>query len=157
MQNHSPSEKILVRLMLEKFDQIVDVVEQLPTELANAKPGINGGNSPIQILIHCCGMMRRWSSTVNLGITIPRDRTGEFEVVLPRAQALIQASQAREAFESDLRLTDMQARPVALPADRTGDYFAQSCQGVLFHVLEEFCQHLGQLEITRDLLLEQTL
>ena len=27
-----------------------------------------------------------------------------------------------------------------------------TCEGVLLHVFEELCQHLGHLEITRDVL-----
>ncbi|MGO2051502.1 hypothetical protein CQ010_01915 [Arthrobacter sp. MYb211] len=153
MPSHSPSEQILVQLLLEKFDQIIEIIAQLPEELSNTRPGIPGGNSPIQLLVHCCGMMRRWSSTVNLGVAIPRDRAAEFTATLPTVQALAHAAAVRAEFAADLAQTEMQASPASLPAGREDEYFAQTCQGVLLHVLEEFCQHLGHLEITRDLLL----
>ena len=35
---------------------------------------VDGSISPCAILTHCLGMMRHWSSTVNLGRPVPRDR-----------------------------------------------------------------------------------
>ncbi|MFJ2352325.1 DUF664 domain-containing protein [Glutamicibacter sp. AGC13] len=152
MRSHSPSEQVLVQLLLEKFDQIIEIIATLPEELSNVRPGIPGGNSPTQLLMHCCGMMRRWSSTVNLGVAIPRDRAAEFTANLPTVQALAHASVVRAEFTADLAQTQMQASPASLPVGREDEFFAQTCQGVLLHVLEELCQHLGHLEITRDML-----
>ncbi|WP_313814188.1 DUF664 domain-containing protein [Glutamicibacter sp.] len=146
------SEQILVRMLTVKFDEILGVMTQLPENLLNEKLPVPRSNSPVQILVHCCGMMRRWSSTVNLGIPIARNRDEEFTIELTRGEALAAAHLAREHFVEDLKQTNMQAPPRAIPEGRESEIWLSTCQGVLFHVHEEFCQHLGQLEITRDLL-----
>lgn len=40
--------------------------------------------------------------------------------------------------------------PPANPRPGERHWFQASAHGVLLHVFEEVCQHLGQLEITRD-------
>ncbi|MCB1239949.1 MAG: DUF664 domain-containing protein [Tetrasphaera sp.] len=47
------------------------------------------------------------------------------------------------------------ARPgfAALSSNPPRDRAAQSCGAVLLHVYEELAQHLGQLEVIRDVLL----
>lgn len=75
MSSSAASEQILVQLILEKFDQLYKTVDDIPEELINSCLPIEGSNSPVQILLHCCGMTRRWSSTVNLGIAVPATET----------------------------------------------------------------------------------
>lgn len=86
---------------------------------------VDGSISPCAILTHCLGMMRHWSSTVNLGRPVPRDRDAEF-----RAAGPITAGLVAEA----------------------ADFMVTGCRAVLLHVVEELAQHLGHLEITRDVL-----
>ncbi|MGH3651868.1 DUF664 domain-containing protein [Glutamicibacter sp.] len=152
MDSPAPSEQILATLLLEKFDQLTEAFASIPQELANSVLPVGGSNSPVQLVLHCCGMMRRWSSTVNLGIEVPRDRDAEFTTVMDKEAALQLARDARKGFANDLALTAMHAAPVAAPPGRDGEYWLATCQGVLLHVLEELCQHLGHLEITRDCL-----
>jgi len=145
-------EQILVRLLLEKFDQLCETVNRIPEDLVNDCLPLDGSNSPVQILLHCCGMMRRWSSTVNLGITVPRDRDAEFSAKLAKPDALNLASETRTAFVADISRTELHQSPAALPPGREIEYWMSTCEGVLMHVYEELCQHLGHLEITRDFL-----
>jgi len=125
------------------------LVSVMDDESANWRPERPGANSVVALLVHCCGMARRWSSTVNLGVAIPRDRDAEFAAPMPVADVLGLAASTRAAFISDVRATDLGAAPVAVPADRE-DYWTGTCQGVLLHALDELSQHLGQAEITRD-------
>jgi len=152
MNSLAPNEQILVRILLEKFDQIFETVQDIPEDLVNGCLPMHGSNSPVQILLHCCGMMRRWSSTVNLGVEIPRDRDAEFSTTMDKSDALKVASEARTAFVADLARTQLQQAPAVLPTGRKIEYWMATCEGVLLHVYEEYCQHLGHLEITRDYL-----
>ncbi|RJN32153.1 mycothiol transferase [Nesterenkonia natronophila] len=143
---------VLVEFILHKFDELVDLAAQLDDDAANTTTSTRGSNSVVQLVTHCCGMLRRWSSTVNLGVEVPRDREAEFEVVMPVAEVLTLAAEARAAFLTDIERTDLDAAPVFLPPG-WNDFWTASCAGVLLHVLEELCQHLGQAEITRDVVL----
>lgn len=152
MPTESTSEHILTQLLLAKFDEILKLISELPESLVNSRLSVEGSNSPAQILVHCCGMMRRWSSSVNLGVPVPRDREKEFTIILPKTEVLTLARSTKKKFAEDLSHTQMQAAPAAPPAGRKSEIWLATCQGVLFHVYEELCQHLGHLEITRDLL-----
>ncbi|MGW9826522.1 DinB family protein [Brevibacterium pityocampae] len=145
-----PHVRTLVDFTLVKLDEIIDAVGALDDATANAVPPAPGANSPFVLLTHCLGMMRRWSSTVNLGIRVPRDRDAEFSAIGRVADLLISAAEVRAAFLADLTATDWNSPPVA-PATGYGPW-SQSTLGVLLHVFEELCQHLGHLEITLDLL-----
>lgn len=152
MNSSAHNDQILIKLLLEKFDQLFETVRGIPDDLVNGCLPMHGSNSPVQILLHCCGMMRRWSSTVNLGVEIPRDRDAEFSVTMDQRDALMMASETRTAFVADLASTQLRQAPAALPTGREIEYWMDTCEGVLLHVYEEFCQHLGHLEITRDYL-----
>lgn len=65
------------------------------------------------------------------------------------ADALVLSATTREAFIDDVRVTRLDAAPVAVPRDRV-DFWTGTCRRVLLHVLEELSQHLGQAEVTRD-------
>ncbi|QZY50883.1 mycothiol transferase [Leucobacter tenebrionis] len=153
MAEQTPSERILIQLILDKLDQLIASVGSLDDELANSALQVPGSNSPMQILVHCCGMLRWWSSSVNLGLPRMRDRDAEFETRLTVDEGLELASQARKAFLSDAAATELQRPPKAMPGGGDDDHhWLATAEGVLLHVLEELSQHLGQLEITIDVL-----
>lgn len=145
------SDEALERLILQKFDELLELVKGLDDEQANATL-TGSGNSVIQIVVHCGGMMRRWSSSVNLGVPIARDRAAEFQAHMTVDEATAMAAEAREGFVLDLRDTEHHGAPVVVPPGRD-HYWTTIRHGVLLHVLEELSQHLGQAEITRDVTL----
>lgn len=151
MPEHSPSKTILVQFILQKLDEVTALIKELPENLLNTAPAAPDTNTPAQILAHCCGMARFWISTVNLGADFFRDREAEFTAQLPRAEALALADETRRELVADLERTDMQSAP-ANNSPAQHHYWATTCEGVLLHVFEELCQHLGHLEITRDVL-----
>jgi hypothetical protein len=55
-------------------------------------------------------------------------------------------------FRADIVTAEPKARPRGGPATRPDELEFVSQGHALLHVLEEVCQHLGQMEITRDLL-----
>lgn len=144
------SDEALERLILQKLDELVELASDLDDQQANAVP-TTGGNSVVQLLVHCSGMMRRWSSSVNLDRNVPRDRPAEFTVTMPVDEALQVVTAARHGFVKDLKATAHHSAPLVVPQGRD-HYWTVTQHGVLLHVLEELSQHLGQAEITRDVI-----
>lgn len=111
-----------------------------------------GSNSAFALVAHAMGVMGRWGRTVNRGIVVPRDRDAEFTANGTVDEALALLDMGRARLHEDARAADPGAPPVNPPADRDGPAYAT--QGaVLQHIYEELAQHLGQLEVTRDVLL----
>ena len=134
------------------LDGMTRIVAGLGDDLANRRPDLPGANSPYQLLTHCLGMLDYWVGELIAGREVQRDRAAEFTATGPVAPLVERADRARARLRDDLALFRPSA-PVAaprrswMPADRE-----LSQEGVLLHVLEELCQHLGHLEITRDVL-----
>jgi len=134
-------------------EAMADIVGDLGDDLANARPHLPGANSPYAILRHCLGVMEYWGGQVVAGRTVDRDREAEFRASGPVAGLIADAREAQRRFRTVIVTADPKARP---PGDHptTGpDELEYTSQGhALLHVMEEVCQHLGQMEITRDLL-----
>lgn len=113
---------------------------------------VPGSNSAFALVAHVVGVMGRWGRTVNRGIVVPRDRDAEFRATGRVDEALALLEMGRARLHEDARAADPAAPPVNPPTDR--DRTAYATQGaVLVHVYEELAQHLGQLEVTRDVVL----
>lgn len=151
MPTSSPAGQLLLEFSLIKFDEITAIVASMSDTEAVRHSGLPGANTPYGILNHVLGMMRRWSSSVNRGIEIPRNREAEFTAVGSVDELLDRAGKTRQAFISDVLAVDFRQAPVQVPEGRE-IFWTSTTGGVLLHVFEELCQHLGQLEITRDLL-----
>jgi hypothetical protein len=138
------------------LDAYAVCVRELGDPLVNASvPSLEGSNSAFALVSHVVGVMGRWGRTVNRGIVVPRDRDAEFTATgtVDEALALLEAGRAR--LHEDVHASDPAAPPANPPAGRDGP--AYETQGdVLLHVHEELAQHLGQLEVTRDVLLTTT-
>ena len=140
-------------------DDALDSYAVLVRELGEAHvnetvPFLEGSNSGFALVAHAVGVMGHWARTVNRGIVVPRDRDAEFTATGTVAEALELLELGRARLHEDARAADPAAAPANPPAgpDRT----AYATQGdVLMHVYEELAQHLGQLEVTRDVLLSQ--
>ena len=139
----------------EALDAYAVVVRELGDPHVNASvPSLDGSNSAFALVSHVVGVMGRWGRTVNRGIEVPRDRDAEFTATgtVDEALALLESGRAR--LHEDVRACDPTAAPANPPVGRNGT--AYGTQGdVLLHVYEELAQHLGQLEVTRDVLLAQ--
>jgi hypothetical protein len=134
-------------------EQMADIVTDLGDELANTRPDLPGANSPYAILRHCLGVMEYWGGHVVAGRTVERDRAAEFRAAGPTADLAAAAAEARRRLRGDLVTAELGARPRGGHPTTRPDELELTSQGhALLHVMEEVCQHLGQLEITRDLL-----
>jgi hypothetical protein len=134
-------------------EAMADIVGDLGDDLANARPGLPGANSPYVILRHCLGVMEFWGGQVVAGREVERDRDSEFRASGPVADLIAAAQMAQRRFRVDIMLADLGAKPPGTHPTTQPDELELTTQGhALLHVMEEVCQHLGQMEITRDLL-----
>jgi hypothetical protein len=135
------------------IEAMADIVGDLGDDLANARPGLPGANSPYAILRHCLGVMEFWGGHVVAGRPVDRDRDAEFRASGPAAGLIAAAQEAQRRFRADIVTADPKARPRRTDPSMGMDELEFVSQGhALLHVMEEVCQHLGQMEITRDLL-----
>lgn len=137
----------------DALDAYAVITRQLGDSRVNAvAPGVAGSNSAFALVSHVVGVMGRWGRTVNRGIAVPRDRDAEFTATGTVEEALALLESGRARLHEDVRACDPSAAPLDPPTGRDGTAYAT--QGdVLLHVYEELAQHLGQLEVTRDVLL----
>jgi uncharacterized damage-inducible protein DinB len=132
----------------EAFDELTAIVVGLGDDLANRRPPLEGANTAYAILTHCLGVATYWSSAVNQGGVVPRDRAAEFTASGPVGELAARTQAVREAFRATVLATDFSARPANPPSRE--DFFVHRRGAVLMHVYQELSQHLGQLELTRD-------
>ncbi|QKE84149.1 DUF664 domain-containing protein [Arthrobacter sp. NEB 688] len=136
------------------LDQYEALCRDLGDDLVSARPEeLPGSNSAFALVAHVAGVMARWGRTVNRGRPVPRDRDAEFRATGTVEEALALLGRARRELVEDVRAATLDAPPAAPPADDPHAYPTQGA--VLLHVHEELAQHLGQLEVTRDVLLER--
>ncbi len=136
------------------LDQLAAVVTDLGEERVNARVDTPGANSAFVVVTHCMGVMRYWAHEVNLGMPVGRDRAAEFRAEGSAADLLDALARARTHLHEDVAACDPDAPPARVPDDLDTDRHICDSQGsVLIHVYEELAQHLGQLEVTRDVLL----
>jgi len=135
-------------------DQMTAIVTELGDDPANRKPGLLGANSPYAILRHCLGVMEFWGGQVVAGREVTRDREAEFRAHGPVAGLAAAAADAKRRFRADAATAQFTAPPRSEAHHSMGPGALEfTSQGhALLHVLEEVTQHLGQMELTRDVL-----
>jgi hypothetical protein len=144
----------LVSYVERTVDQMAAIVSNLGDDLANRRPTLPGANSPYAILRHCLGVMEFWGGQVVAGRQVIRDRDAEFRSGGPIAALVAATDAGRDQFRADAATADPDARPRGTHPDMGTDELETHTQGgALLHVLEEVTQHLGQMELTRDVLL----
>ena len=134
------------------LDGYAAICRELGDDLVNER--VDGGNSAFALVAHVVGVMARWGRTVNRGIVVPRDRDAEFTAAGTVEEALALLAAGRAALHEDVAAAAPDQPPANPPTGRDRDEPGLRSQGgVLLHVYEELAQHLGQLEVTRDVLL----
>lgn len=143
----------LVSYVDRAVGEMARIVAALGDDLANRRPELPGANSPYAILRHTIGVMDFWGGQVVAGRPVDRDREAEFRASGPVAGLVSAAGEARDRFRVSAALAEPGAPPRGTHAGMQPDELEVRTQGhALLHVLEEVTQHLGQLELTRDLL-----
>jgi Protein of unknown function (DUF664) len=135
------------------LDGMCRIAVELGDDLANRRPQIPGANTPYALVIHCLGVANYWAGALVAGRQVRRDRDAEFVAAGPVAQLGPLVERGKAQLAADVA-TAVDAAP--LRAQPAGGYEAPpqplTQGGVLLHVLEELCQHHGQMEIIRDAL-----
>jgi hypothetical protein len=129
------------------------IVGALGDELANEAPAVPDANTPYAILTHCLGVMEYWAGATVAGRSIKRDRAAEFTAQGDVVGLLERTEAARRRLHEDVEglvALDVPAQVVRDPDDPVP--YSETKGAVLLHILEELFQHLGQMEITRDML-----
>ena len=132
------------------LDGMVRIVTDLGDDLASTRPDLPGANSPYAILTHCLGVMEYWGGHVVAGRPNERDRDAEFQATCAVSDLVDRVGRARDRLAADATEAKPTARPANPPDERDPTTATQG--GVLLHIYEELAQHLGQMEITRDVL-----
>lgn len=136
------------------LDGYAAIARQLGDDLVNERlADVPGANTASGLIAHAAGVIGRWGSTVNLGVVVPRDRDAEFLATGTVADSLAVLDAARARLHADARAASPRHAPANPPPPEDHPDFDATQGDVLLHVYEELAQHLGQLEVTRDVLL----
>jgi hypothetical protein len=137
----------------QALDAMVTIVGELGDERASRRPALEGANSPYAILTHCLGVMEDWGGDMVAGRPIERDREAEFRAEGSVADLAEATAAARRQLELDMTDLEPLAAPRGIPDPGDLETPMGTTQGgVLLHIFEELLQHLGQMEISRDIL-----
>jgi hypothetical protein len=143
----------LISYVERALDEMGGILTGLGDELASRRPDLPGANSPYAILRHCLGVMDFWGGQVVAGRTVDRDRDAEFRASGPVAPLIEATAEAKVRFRANAAAAEPDAAVRgAHPSKAAGDLEFVSQGSSLLHVLEEIMQHLGQMELTRDVL-----
>jgi hypothetical protein len=138
----------------EALRQAVEAAASLGDDLVNARPDLPGANSPFAIVTHVLGVMEWWGGHAIAGRPVERDRDAEFVATGTVAELVERVRAARAQLAADLATLDPTAPPRGeLEPDDAALALGRTQAGVTLHVYEELAQHLGQLQLTRDVLL----
>lgn len=130
------------------------VLEDLDPADLGRRPPLPGANSPYAIVHHCVEMSRWWLGAFGCGLDLPRDRSAEFVAEGERAQLLARVEQVRidtigwtkQMLQQGVAGRDAQGTTAST------DLQTVTPQWVVLHVVHELAQHLGHLQLTRDVL-----
>jgi len=132
---------------------MVGILRDLGDDGANRHADLPGANSPYAIVTHCLGVMEYWGGHVVAGRSIERDRDAEFTARGAVAPLADRVTRARVQLAADLAGLDPTAPPRGdVDDDDAAIPLGRSQGGAVLHILEELTQHLGQMEMTRDVL-----
>jgi uncharacterized damage-inducible protein DinB len=135
------------------LDGMCRIAVDLGDDLANRRPEIPGANTPHGLLIHCLGVANYWAGALVAGRRVERDRDAEFLATGPVARLGPLVEQAKAQLAEDIAGAVPEAPLRRQPdAEYQGPPQPLTQGSVLLHVLEELCQHHGQMEVIRDAL-----
>lgn len=138
----------------QALDEMVGIVHGLGDDVASTRPELPGANSPYAILTHCLGVMEFWGGYMVADRPIERDRDAEFRAAGRVEELVERTAAARRRLAADIAAGDPSAPPRHDPVypDDADTPIGRTQAGVLLHVLRELTQHLGQMEVSRDVL-----
>jgi hypothetical protein len=143
------------------LERVCACLEGLDAAQLNWRPPMHDANSAYVIAAHTLGNARAWVLGIACGWPVERDRPAEFQASAPDAADLT-AQQGRLSSDIDAGLAAL--APSALdkrllpPRSLWGEGEPEeiSVRKALLGVVEHASIHLGQLQITRDLALQES-
>lgn len=137
------------------LSSMTEILRGLGDELANTRPNLPGANSPYAIVYHCVAVIEHWAGSVIAGLKISRDRAAEFTAEGRVDDLITRVDDVRARLPEwvDIALREGIRDRAAIGSTRP-EALAATPEWVLTHVVRELAQHLGQLELTRDVLLQ---
>lgn len=153
-EDRNASYNAVVSIAQESLTAIEDILAGMSSEQANRVPDLAGANSPYAIGTHCVGMVEYWGGSVIAGLGIPRDRDVEFQAVGDPQVLRAEIARIRQRFAewAAIGMSEGPRDRSAVGTTRSETVRTASATWMLLHVVRELAQHLGQLEITRDIL-----
>ena len=146
----------LVRQIRATIDRTIERLEGLDEAQLNRVPALDGANSPYVIAVHVLGNARAWVLGIAAGQPLHRDRPAEFassgKPIDLRHLWTELAPELERAVEG-LKPGALERRLV--PSNELwgeGVPHEVSVREALLHVVEHASIHLGQLQVTLDLM-----
>jgi hypothetical protein len=144
--------------MNRALDGMVGIVEELGNTRVNLRPDFPGANSPYVILYHAVCCTHFWCGAVLAGRRVSRDRDAEFQAKGAVADLRKAVQDLKKQIPKDLeqvRGDQTLTYPDGLLLRHVQRGVRDWSQGkALIHAYEELAQHFGQMEITRDILMQ---
>ena len=141
----------LLSIANEVLDGYVSALRSLDDDTVNRSPVPGIVNSAFALVKHIHGMSRFWGGSVISGLDFPRDRAAEFraEGAVDEAVQLVGEIRAELPMWADNAARHGVLDPSAKGTSRT-DVADVGPEWILAHMVRELAQHLGQLEVCRD-------
>ena len=136
--------------------RVCGTLEGLSQEQLNRRPPLPGANSAYVVAVHTLGNARAWVLGIACGRPLRRDRPAEFASsgahgdIEAEHHALSEEIGRALANFDPARLEERLVPPGELWGE--GEPHEISRRQALLHVIEHASIHLGQLQVTRDLL-----
>jgi uncharacterized damage-inducible protein DinB len=140
------------------LEQLCEAIEGLTEEQLNFKPPFAGANSAFAIATHTLGNAEAWVLGIACGKPIDRDRAAEFRSSGSSAGPIIEhARKLSRQFEDALAVLPDSSFDVPREASQTqwgaSEAHPVTPREALLHVVQHAANHLGHVEVTRDLAL----
>ena len=144
--------------MNRALDGMVRIAEELGDKRLNLRPDFPGANSPYVILYHAVCSTHFWCGAILAGRRVTRDRDAEFQTKGTVADLRKAVQDLQQQLPKDFKHV-MGDRPLThpdslLPIHEQHGFRDWSQGKALIHAYEELAQHFGQMEITRDVLMQ---
>ncbi len=142
------------RMMEDYLPKVRQCVELLSEDNLWWRPNENS-NSVGNILLHLCGNIRQWIIHGIGGVEDRRERAKEFTERGPIPKVELLSKLEETLHEADKVLAHFDSKKI-LNA-KTVQGFDETCLTVIFHVVEHYAQHLGQISYITKMLEDRNL
>ncbi len=143
-----PEIRTYLERLRDRRAEILKTIDGLDAAALDWKPAPKETNAIAVLAVHTVGSERWWLHQIVGGKKVARDRDAEFHATARNVTALGEAyvvvAEETERMLSRLSPTDMEAGRKAGPGTR-------SVRWCILHVLEHYNEHIGQMQLTRQL------